>query len=317
MHRRRFIKILATSASAGLCARPVFASGLQAVHWRGYAMGAAGQLTLYTDDRQAAEAVLQKCFQEIQRLEKHFSLYDSGSDLCQLNKTGRLNHPGAEWIELLDVVHAAHRLTHGGFDPSIQSLWDLYAAHFGATPKPQDGPSTASIKAALEKTGWQHVHYDQDRIEFSQPGLQLSLNGVAQGYITDRVTTILKAAGYHHVLVELGETRAIENHPDGRPWRLGIEKAGDRSKLHKIVELENRALATSAASGSRFTDDGRYHHLIDPRTGQPGQQWSSVSVLASTAAEADALSTGLSFASRNEIEHLRTKRSDLEMILQH
>lgn len=317
MQRRRFIRILAASA-AGLSlgrltgeASPV--RSLEAVHWRGYALGAEGQFTLYTDRPARAREVLERCFAEVQRLESIFSLYDHHSELCRLNREGGLADPSGDWGPLLETAAAAHQLSGGAFDPTVGPLWALYAEHFKNQPDAAEGPGSEAVEAALSRTGWEHVNYTGKKIAFARPGMQLTFNGIAQGFITDRVADFLQAEGYKRVLVELGETRALGRHPKGRPWRIGIKDAADPAAIHAVAELEDRALATSGGYGSPFSKDGRYHHLIDPRTGRPETRWRSLSVLAPTAAEADALSTGLSFATAAEIRRIEAAQPRLSV----
>ena len=317
MHRRRFIRIAATCvAGLGLRQSALAALGgsLRPVSWRGYALGAEGGFTLYTEDPPAARAVLERCFAEIRRLESFFSLYDNHSELCRLNREGRLDAPAAEWADLLAVADHAHRMTGGLFDPTVQALWKCYDEHFRAYPDSVAGPDVAVIEAARARTGWEGLVVEKGAIAFTRPGMQLTLNGIAQGYITDRVTDILRGAGFPHVLVELGETRAIGRHPGGRPWSIGIKHAADPAALFDRVELEDQALATSGAYGSPFSRDGAFHHLIHPQSGRPEARWQSVSVIAPTAAEADALSTGLSFADGALVEAVRA--SGLRVVLQ-
>ncbi|WP_269526387.1 FAD:protein FMN transferase [Coraliomargarita parva] len=317
MQRRRFIRILATSA-AGMSLQQLAASttGLQKVQWQGFALGTTGQLTLFTEDRRKAETCLQACSAEIRRLESIFSLYDHHSELCQLNRDGYLKNPTKDWRRLLAAIEAARKTTEGAFDPSIQRLWKLYQEHFSLYPDSDTGPSQEALDLALQQTGWDKVRHTPELIRLEHAGMQLSLNGIAQGYITDRVSEQLKEAGYTNVLVELGEARAIGSHPKGRPWRMGIKDAKRPDRIIQVTELNNRALATSGSYESRFSKNGQFHHLIHPRTGLPSAQWSSVSVLAPTATEADALSTGLSFLDAAAIERVRTGHPELDIICQ-
>ncbi len=316
MQRRRFIKILATSvAGLSLSKLATASQPLQPVTWRGYTLGAEGSFTLYTENPRAAQAVLQKCFAEIRRLESLFSLYDNQSDISRLNREGELPHPATDWLAILDAVDGAHTLTGGLFDPTIQPLWKAYDKYFAAHPEATEGP-TAAVRRALQDTGWERVRYDTQAIRFSRDGTQLTLNGIAQGYITDRVTELLKDAGYQHVLVELGETRAIGLHPQQRPWNIGIKDADTPATIHEVAELDNQALATSGSYGSPFSKDGNYHHLINPKTGLPSTRWKSLSVIAPTATEADALATGLSFAPEAQIDQLLQKRPDIRVLKQ-
>jgi thiamine biosynthesis lipoprotein len=315
MQRRRFLKILA-AGSGSLSLTKLQAAGLQAVHWQGYAFGAVGRFSLYTDKPNSAKKLLKTCFEEIQRLESVFSLYDHRSEICQLNRLGRLEDPDPAWFPLLNAIDRAHQLTKGAFDPSIQTLWQCYSRHYNQTSKLGHNPDPAALKSALDACGWEHLRYDRRFIQLKQPKAQISLNGIAQGYITDRVSHILKSEGYEHVLVELGETRALGPHPQQRPWRIAIPKPNLAESIHTVAELNQRALATSAANGSSLSNNRAVSHLIDPRNGIPATQWKSVSVLAETATEADALSTGLSFATQAELNTIRAQRPDLEIITQ-
>ena len=312
MQRRRFIKIMATSVAGLSLGQSLRASNVVPVSWQGYALGSEGQFTLYTDTPSKTKAVLDRCLAEIRRLESLFSLYDDQSELSTLNRLGRLQNPSAEWQPLLDAVDQAHDLTDGLFDPTVQPLWRAYHSHFE-----KHSDSEFELDAGtLSKVGWQKVHYDTSEIQFSSAGMSLTLNGIAQGFITDRVTEVLRDAGYTQVLVELGETRALGLHPEQRPWQIGIKDALNPDQISEIAELDNQALATSGGYGSTFSKDGSYHHLIHPRTGRPTDQWKSLSVIAPTATQADALSTGLLFANPETISQIRAHNSELDIITQ-
>ncbi len=316
MHRRRFIQILATSAAGLSLSRAAHARTLQPVSWSGYTMGAEGRFTLYTDQPTRAKAVIKHCMAEIQRLESVFSLYQEQSEIRQLNQNSSLTHASSDWQTILNAVDAANQLTGGLFDPTIQPLWQTYATHFEGTSDPFAGPTEVQLKSTLSQVDWQQVEFGPTQIRFKQAGMQLSLNGIAQGYITDRVADILRDAGYHNVLVELGETRAIGPHPEQRPWNIGIKDAQQTDAFFTVAELNNQALATSGGYGSTFSEDGRFHHLIHPKTGQSNTCWRSLSVIAPSATEADALSTGLSFANEHQIQAVLKQRPDLQVIQQ-
>ena len=315
MQRRRFIKIMATSVAGLSLGQSLRARSLQPVHWQGYALGAEGQFTLYTDSPARVKRVIDACFAEIRRLESIFSLYDDQSELVQLNRAGILRNPSPDWQPLLRAIDHAHRLTSGGFDPTIQPLWKAYEAHFKANPD-STSLDQATVQAALAQTGWERIEHSLSEIRFGTPGMSLTLNGIAQGTITDRIAEMLQAAGYGQVLIELGETRALGRHPEQRPWQIGIQDAGDRSRLNQVAELENQALATSGSYGSTFSQDGKHHHLIHPKTGRPATRWKSLSVIAPTATQADALSTGLSFADKDTLQALQATNPQIQILKQ-
>lgn len=315
MQRRRFIKILASSAATLPLGKLAFASNeLKAAQWNGYTLGAEGNITLFNNDRSKANTLLKQCFAEIQRLEKLFSLYDHNSELSILNREGYLHQPSKEWQSILHSIDAAYTLTEGLFDPTVQPLWKAYQTHFANHPEATEGPG--NIQQVLSNTGWRNVQYSRNEIHFERAEMQLTLNGIAQGYITDRISELLKDAGYEHVLIELGETRAIGAHPEGRAWNLGIKDPSNSAKISEVVELNNQALATSGGYGSPLSKDGKFHHLIHPKTGQPAATWKSLSVIAPTATEADALSTGLSFAKAASIDAIERQHPRLKILKQ-
>ena len=131
--------------------------------------------------------------------------------------------------------------------------------------------------------------------------MALTLNGVAQGYIADRIADLLRAEGMARVLVDMGEIHAVGSRADGTPWRAGIALPGGDLRPGS-VPLVDRALATSAPLGTVLDPAGRIGHIVDPRTGRPGGLWRQVSVSASRAALADGLSTGFCLMSRDLIE---------------
>ncbi len=154
----------------------------------------------------------------------------------------------------------------------------------------------------MRDVDYRAVTVDTRSIAFDRPGMAVTLNGIAQGYITDRVADLLGRGGLDSVLVDLGETRALGDHPAGRKWRVGLADPRDPDRVDRAVDLSNLAVATSAGHATRFDTAGRRHHLFDPRTGRSATGYLGVSVVARTATAADALSTGLMCADVDRIE---------------
>lgn len=288
--RRRFVAITAAVAATASWPRPGSASA--ALHeWRGVALGAPAAIRLAHPDGAAARELLRRCVTEIERLERIFSLYRADSALCRLNDAGMLEAPPFELVDLLSRAASVSSVTGGAFDVTIQPLWQRYAEHFSA---PGADPAGPALDDVLPLVGWRGVSVDIGRIAFTRPGMAVTLNGIAQGYITDRVADLLRAEGMDHVLIDLGETRAIGTHPDGRPWQIGLADPADPARIAERVDLVDLALATSGGYGTRFEASGRFNHLIDPRTGRSAPALRSVSVTAPTATTADVASTALS-----------------------
>ena len=126
--------------------------------------------------------------------------------------------------------------------------------------------------------------------------MALTLNSGAQGYITDRVTAVLRAHGFANMLVDMGEPRAVSSKADGSAWRIGIANPADPTRAVTELEVVDKAIATSGGYGTVFDDAGKFTHLIDPRTGRTAPALLGVSVVADTATQADGLSTAMLLA---------------------
>ena len=270
--RRRFLAI-----SAAAMISPSLGSAQPIYTWQGAALGARATLRLAHPDAQAISA---RVAAEISRLEDIFSLYRPQSALSQLNRAGVLHTPPFELLECLSLAGAVHAASDGRFDPTIQPLWACYAEASANGALPEE---TARANAQA-LTGWDRVTLDAATIA-TQPDMSLTLNGIAQGYIADRVADMLSAEGLTNILIDTGEFRALGAQPDGRAWPVKLAAGGE-------VPLVARALATSAPLGTTFDESGEVGHILDPRTGRPSQAiWREITVSAKSAALADALST--------------------------
>lgn len=272
--RRRFLTI-----SAAALAAP--ASATAPVRWQGQALGASASLTLHAPAPLASRAIAM-----VQRTLVHaeslYSLYREDSALARLNRTGILRDPHPEFLSLLRLADRVHHATGGAFDPTVQPLWQALA-------------TGGNTEAARDLIGWDRLIADPDQVQLA-PGQALTLNGIAQGVITDQVARKLRAIGLRQVLVDIGEFAAI-----GGPWPLGVA-----DPLHGVIDhiqLTDRAVATSSAEATRVGDQS---HILDP-TGQMVPQWSTVSVTAKSATLADAASTAFMLMSAPRIRAAQSK----------
>lgn len=282
--RRRFIRIAVGGAAMATLAGPsAMAGGASLRRWKGVALGAEAEMILPADK---ADRLIALATAEIGRLERIFSLYRADSALVRLNRQGFLETPPLELVDLLARAGAISAASGGAFDVTVQPLWETYAAHFARPGADPAGPPRAVLDAALERVDWQAVDVAPECIAFARPSMAVTLNGIAQGFITDRVAERFHAEGFSDVLLELGEIRALGRHPDGRPWRVRP------SEGRPEIALSDGALATSAPGGTAFSAAGA-NHIFDPRNGRGAALHAWVSVAAPTATEADAWSTAL------------------------
>jgi FAD:protein FMN transferase len=291
--RRRALTILA--AGAGLAALAPWLPArarLRYFEWTGTAMGAEATIRLVHDDRAAAEAAVEMARAEIDRLEDLFSLYRPDSELSRLNHAGVVVAPSQDMRRIMALARRFGDLSGGAFDVTVQPLWRLYADHFAEPHADSAGPSRAAIRGALAMVDYRRIAVTAETIALA-PGMAVTLNGIAQGYVTDRVAELLHRHGWSHVLVNLGETRALDGRADGSPWTVALDGTQGDDGTPMVIPLADRAVATSGGYATRFEPSGRHHHLFDPRTGESGRHYRTVTVVADDASTADALSTAL------------------------
>ena len=289
-NRRRFIKILGLSGLGALAGGIVFNSRNQPLHkiyWRGIALGAPSEITLYHTDKLEGQEILNQRVNKIKPLENLFSLYNDNSKLSILNKSGKLHNPDLEMVELFSLAKKYSEYTDGAFDITVQPLWNLYHKSFSERNTP---PKDKDLNKVLELVDWKSIEISENKISFLNKGMSATLNGIAQGYITDKITEILLNHGIDNTLIQLGEYRAIGNHPDNRKWRLLLSNPENSGSIGEI-EFENAAIATSAGKGTIFDESGKYHHIFNPKNGLCSNKIMQTTVTSNTATEADALAT--------------------------
>ncbi|CAM5778540.1 FAD:protein FMN transferase [Castellaniella caeni] len=307
LSRQRFLGI--TAASAALLGSTPLHAALsrpdalpEPVVWRGVALGADAQMQLLHPDRARAEQLIELALGEIQRLEKVFSLYREDSALVRLNRDGQLDSPPGDLCRLLSEACAFARLTGGYFDPTVQPLWNWYLQREQQGARPVF--DARAVDATLRRIGYQAIDIEAERIRFRRPDMAVTLNGIAQGYITDRVTELLRTQGLEHAMIDLGEARSLGQPGSDRPWRAGIAKPDAPAQLLETIELHDQALATSGGYGTPLDASGQLTHLFDPHTGSAQPIWRSVSVRAADATTADALSTAFSLMQESKIRDI-------------
>lgn len=268
---------------------------------------------------QGAEAAL-AALDLVDQLESQLSSYRAQSEICHLN---RVAGQGVVVVEprLLDLLARAvdwSRQTDGAYDVTsgpLSRVWG-FMRRAGAIPDP------AQLAEALERVGSQHLQINRESgtIRFALPQMELNLGGIGKGYALDRCAELLANAGVDDYLIHGGNSSLLAHGSHSispnQGWRVGA-----RDPLrphHRLCELWliDRAISTSSAGLQHFVHNGRqYGHLIDPRTGWPAQGVLSVTVLASTAAEAEAFSTAFYVLGAGETAKICQQRPDLGVLL--
>jgi FAD:protein FMN transferase len=233
----------------------------------------------------------------VDQLEDQLTVYRDSSEVSQLNLTAAFTSVEVEprLFSLLERAQQLYRETGGAFDVTSGRLSKVW----GFTRRAGKIPTDDDLAAALACVGSEFLELDPENrsARFKRPGLEVNLGSIGKGYALDRCAELLAAAGIHDVLLHGGNSsvlargaHAAEGAADG--WLIGVRNPLRPDRRLGHLRLRDRALATSGSGTQFFVHEGRrYGHILDPRTGWPAEGVLTVSVLASTAADADALAT--------------------------
>lgn len=299
--RRKFINI--SGVALGIYFLPAELMAVEnKTSWTGTALGAQASMTLYHTSESYAQKTLTECVNEVRRLERVFSLFHRDSAIVALNKEKVLTNPPKELVELLLGAQKISQASNGAFDVTVQPLWILHASFFAKKNANPNGPTFEEINRTKKLIGWEKLSVKKEKIKLTQKGMSITLNGIAQGYITDKITELLERKGFTNVLVDLGEMRALGNHPEGRAWQIGVPYSKEVANKEGFIKLSNQAVASSGGYGTQFAQG--YHHLFNPHTGTSANYIKAVSIVAPSATLADAISTAVAVMPKDRANKL-------------
>ena len=245
-----------------------------------------------------------EALQRVAELEDQLSFFRPESELSRINRQAAQEavevEPGL--FALLELALRLSEETGGALDVTAAPLWETwgFARRDGRVPSPQ------ALAEARQNVGSHLVELDPARrtVRFRRPGVRLNLGALGKGYALDRAAEMLEAAGVRDFLFHAGQSSVLArgNRGIGRTppspaevgWSVGVRHPLWPQRRWAELRLCDRALGTSAPTFQSFRHRGvRYHHILDPRTGQPAQGMLAVTVVAPNATLADALSTAL------------------------
>jgi thiamine biosynthesis lipoprotein len=259
-------------------------------------MGTAVNLSAWTADETATVAAFDEAFAEFDRLDALMSTWKEGSDVLRLNDAA--GRPpvvvSSEVREVLRVSREVSEWTDGKFDVTFAALSGLWKFD-----QDIDGrvPDRAEIAARLPLIDYRALTID-DRAGtawLARAGMKVNLGGIGKGYAVDRAVAILREAGLSDFMIQFGGDLFVAGRRGDRPWRVGIQDPrGAPNTLFAAIELTDVAFSTSGDYERFFIRDGRrYHHILDPDTGEPASRSRSVTIMARTATGADGLAKGV------------------------
>jgi len=262
----------------------------------GLAMGSELTLMAWTADEDPANRAFDAVFAEFNRLDRLLSVWKKDSDILRLNAAAG-DHPVPVSKDTIDALVTARQVsewTDGKFDVTFGALSDIWKFD-----QDQDDtvPSQAAIAARLPLIDYRKLVIDVPggTAFLQKKGMRAHLGGIGKGFAVDHAVALLKAAGLSDFSIQAGGDLYVAGHRGDRPWRLGIAdpRAADGA-IFARVDLTDSTFSTSGDYERFFIKDGvRYHHILDPATGQPARLSRSVTIVAKQAVLADGLSTGV------------------------
>ncbi len=259
-------------------------------------MGTEVVVTAWTSNERLARDGFAAVFAEFDRLDALLSVWKPGSDVLRINAAAAATpvQVSAETIEVLQAAQTISGWTSGKFDITFGALSDVWKFDHDQDDRV---PTGEQIAARLPLIDYRAVVIDpQARTAFiTRAGARIHLGGIGKGYAVDRAVVMLRAHGLRDFMVQFGGDLYVAGQAGDRPWRLGInDPRGAANDSFAAVEVRDATFSTSGDYERFFVQDGtRYHHILDPDTGQPARGCRSVTIVANSAMLADGLSTGV------------------------
>lgn len=253
-------------------------------------LGTVVEIVALGSDQTALETAVNAAFAEIARIEALMTPHQPQSDVARLSAASEALEVTAETAAVIALGLQVAEASGGALDLTLGRVKALWAIE-SETPRV---PSSDELVEALEGAGPDALQLDGLTVRKAAPQLAVDLGAVAKGYAVDRAVAVLRAAGVTRASVNAGGDIFLLGDHAGRPWRIGIQHPRQDGAVAATLLVADQAVVTSGDYERFFEQDGvRYHHIFDPKTGLPGSRCQSASVVAPTAALADALSTAV------------------------
>lgn len=267
--------------------------------------------------------------QELDKVVTQMSTWESDSHLSRYNQAdaNTWHEMSAEFCYVLNYALQVASMSNGAYDPTSGPLVNLWG--FGPEQRRTTRPDAKDIAAEKARVDWRRVQLDTLQQRVLQPGgVYLDFSAIAKGFGVDQVSRYLQRLGFENHLVEVGgELRGVGMKPDALPWWVELERplqrngAAPTQLMQNVIALHGLSIATSGDYRKYFdTNDTRYCHTIDPRTGEPiANGVAAVTVVHRDCITADAVSTalnvlgheaGLAFANQHDIPALFVVRAE-------
>ncbi len=277
-------------------------------------MGTRISVELFHADAAVARQSIDAVIGEMRRIDAIMSPYIESSELAEINR-GAYDHDVKTSHELYSLIQRSNEfsdLSRGAFDITFASVGFLYDYRQGKRP------DQSQVRAATGLINYRNLLMNDEArtIRFSRPGVRIDLGGIAKGYAVDRCIRLLQHLGVRNALVTAGGDSRMIGDRWGRPWTIGVRDPRRQDQVVALIPLMDVAVSTSGDYERYFEEDGvRYHHIIDPQSGDSARALRSVTVIGPDATTTDALSTSVFVLGLERGMQLVNELQDIDAIL--
>ncbi len=259
-------------------------------------MGVSFSFTALSDNEEKANKAIQKGYDEVVRIEKLISSWDQDSQTSAINRNAGIApvKVDIELIELIERSMKISQITSGHFDITFASVDNIW--QFGEN-KTNKLPTKEQIEASVSKIGYENIEIDKENqtVFLKLEDMKIGFGAIGKGYAANRAKAVMKKNEIENGVVNAGgDLINWGNDKDGEPWTIGITDPKNKEQVITWLNVSDISVVTSGNYEKFVEIDGkRYSHIINPKTGMPVEQLSSVTVLSVDAEFADAMATSV------------------------
>lgn len=253
-------------------------------------MGTRVSVMLWHEDDNVGPALVDQVLDEYRRIDREMSTYREESEISRVNREASSSAVtiSNELLDLIEIAIGLSQASEGAFDISYESVGYLYDF------RERQRPNADEISELIDAVDYRQIFVDTtaSTVRFGVPGMRINLGGIAKGYAVEQGARILREAGVEYALLNAGgDTRVIGDRL-GQPWIIGIQHPRLEGEVATTLPLVDEAISTSGDYERFFIEDGRrYHHILNPATGEPTETLLSATVIGPDATLTDALAT--------------------------
>ena len=250
-------------------------------------LGTVVSIQVKNVEEKEALQIISGAFDEIRRIDNLFTTYDDSSPVMKINnsKDSIFTNIDKEILSILNLCDSISEMTENSFDVSIHELINTW----GFESDTPSVPDKKELLSALASSGWDNIKINNDKI-IRRAGVKFNFGAVAKGYAVEKGIEYLRNHGIRTALINAGgEVKTL-----GKGWIVGVRNPDEGKDFIVRLKLDDFSAATSGDYEKYFEEEGiRYHHILDPKTGNTARKCRSVTILNKNNAAADALATGI------------------------